>query len=126
MSTESSVFTLNEVTKKTIKQIASKTQIPFDLVRNVFEFTLFNSGLALLNNTKKFKEIQIPYFGKILIKQRDPQELEKDPTLSKYDTYFSMSSNLEKMFEAFDNEDFSSLENFLDNKIEKKLESLGD
>lgn len=126
MSTESSVFTLNEVTKKTIKQIASKTQIPFDLVRNVFEFTLFNSGLALLNNTKKFKEIQIPYFGKILIKQRDPQELEKDPTLSKYDTYFSMSSNLEKMLEAFDNEDFSSLENFLDHKIEKKLESLGD
>lgn len=126
MSTESSVFTLNEVTKKTIKQIASKTQIPFDLVRNVFEFTLFNSGLALLNNTKKFKEIQIPYFGKILIKQRDPQELKKDPTLSKYDTYFSMSSNLEKMLEAFDNEDFSSLENFLDHKIEKKLESLGD
>ena len=117
---EHSVFTLDENSKKTIKQIASKTQIPFDSIKSVFEYTLFNSALNILNSNKKFKEITIPYFGRIVIKQRENPNDE----LGKYEAFFICSDNLKIMLEKFDNDDFSSLEEFIDKKVEQRLDSV--
>lgn len=121
MAVETGVFTLNEASKKNMKKISTKTQIPFEIIKVVYEYSLFSCALDLINSNKKFREIVIPYFGKIGVKDSVEGALDED-----YELFFSPSQNLRKLLADIKKNDYKALEQFLDSKIKKEVESIGD
>ncbi len=118
---ETNAFTLDETSKKVLKKVASKLNLQFEIVKTIFEYTMFTTAIELMGNSKKLKSVCIPYFCKLGIRPKENCEEGSNDT---HDIFFSPSDNLKNLLRDLSKEDYSSLENFLDKKIKKEIDSL--
>ena len=109
--------------KELIQKISALCGIKQDIIKQVWQFTIFSILLQLLEEKNKdFNVLQIPFFGKILMK---PDEEKK----GEFESFLALNSNFKDIIKsvksgnetgliAFFQENFINkvLDNFIDEK----------
>jgi hypothetical protein len=113
------LFTISSDEKQLLQKISSLCGVKQEIIKEIWQFTLFSSFLEILENKdKNYNIISIPFLGKILIKpdKEKPGELENFFILNE-DT----KSIIKKIKNGYETE---LIQYFQDNFINRVLENI--
>lgn len=114
----SELFSLTPEDKVLLQKISSLCGVKQDIIKEVWQFTLFNAYLDILENKdNSYHTISVPFLGKIMVKpnKQDPSELEN---------FVALSENTKSMIRKIKLGAETQLVSFFDeNFIKKSLES---
>jgi len=117
------LFIMDSEQKELIQKISALCGIKQDIIKQVWQFTIFNVLLQLLEDKdKNFNILQIPFFGKILLKP-DPEKK------GSFESFLALNPNFKEIISSVKSGNETGLisffqENFinkvLDNFVEEK------
>lgn len=119
------IFKEDEDTKKMILEISSLFGVKADIVRQVWQYTVFSIMLRVAEaDETKLTRIKIPYIGNIGIKNlgmvTTPKGVEPD-----LDVFVSLSDTFKNLFFKSQGGDYSELSNYVQKKfIEPVMENI--
>lgn len=119
------IFKEDEDTKKMILEISSLFGVKADIVRQVWQYTVFSIMLRVAEaDETKLTRIKIPYIGNMGIKNlgmvTTPKGVEPD-----LDVFVSLSDTFKNLFLKTQGGDYSELSNYVQKKfIEPVMENI--
>lgn len=119
------IFKEDEDTKKMILEISSLFGVKADIVRQVWQYTVFSIMLRVAEaDETKLTRVKIPYIGNIGIKNlgmiTTPKGVEPD-----LDVFVSLSDTFKNLFFKSQGGDYSELSNYVQKKfIEPVMENI--
>jgi hypothetical protein len=115
------LFTVSSDEKQLLQKISSLCGVKQEIIKEIWQFTLFNSFLELLENKdKNYNIISIPFLGKILIKpdKENPEE---------YENFFIINEDTKSIIKKIKNgQETELIQYFQNNFINKVLENIDD
>jgi hypothetical protein len=110
-------FKEDEETKKMILEISSLFGVKADIVRQVWQFTVFSIMLRVAESDEtKLTRISLPYIGNIGIKNlgmvSTPKGVEPD-----LDVFISLSDTFKNLFFKSQNGNYEELSNYVQKKL---------
>ena len=110
-------FKEDEETKKMILEISSLFGVKEDIVRQVWQFTVFSIMLRVAESDEtKLTRISLPYIGNIGIKNlgmvSTPKGVEPD-----LDVFISLSDTFKNLFFKSQNGNYEELSNYVQKKL---------
>jgi hypothetical protein len=113
------LFTISAEEKQLLQKISSLCGVKQEIIKEIWQFTLFNSFLDLLENKdKNYNILSIPFLGKLLIKpdKENPGELENFLILNE-----ETKSIIKKIKNGYETD---LIQYFQENFINKVLENI--
>ena len=119
------IFKEDEDTKKMILEISSLFGVKADIVRQVWQYTIFSIMLRVAEaDETKLTRVKLPYIGNMGIKNlgmiTTPQGVEPD-----LDVFISLSDTFKNLFMKTQGGDYGELSNYVQKKfIEPLMENI--
>jgi hypothetical protein len=113
------LFTISSDEKQLLQKISSLCGVKQEIIKEIWQFTLFTSFLEILENKdKNYNIIQIPFLGKILIKP----DKEKP---GEFENFFVLNDDTKSIIKKIKNGyETELIQYFQDNFINKVLENI--
>lgn len=93
-------FDMDADTKQMLQEISATMGVKSEIVREVWEFTIFTILLKVAENPDKAQHINIPYFGHILLRnngvikdENGKETLDLDPLVAVSDNFKTLYTN---------------------------------
>lgn len=130
LNKKNNFLNLDKNLKIYLNDVSNISGIALNNIQTIYEYSFVYSIIQMLNLQEgdKFKEIFIPFYGKIVIKKlKDDEPINEDSGsiyLNNYQLFFIPSNNLVKALENLQDENYAFIEDFLDKKILERITSI--
>jgi len=114
-------FSFDKDTKDMLTAISNIYGVKEDVIKEVWEYTLFYWFLQINSQNKKVKTIQVPFLGNIGVKYKN-DSINEEGIFADADIFVSLSDSFKKMLSDIYNGNKSSLIEFFDKNVIDKLE----
>lgn len=108
-------------TKELLNDIASAFGVKPDIVRTVWEFTIFTWLLKYKDSEAKVVSLPIPYLGSIGIKYKNDVIDDKNNITADFDCFISVNEEFKDLIHKVMNDDYSELSQYVKNAYIDKL-----
>lgn len=113
-------LTLSNDEKEFLTEISSLMGVKQDIIKQVWEFTVFTWLLKFKDNPEKLCRIPIPYFGSIGLKY-ETDAVSKDGMTSDLNVFVSVNDDFKKLMYDAKNNNYDGVSEYLQNKYLNKI-----
>lgn len=111
-------FELDKDSKDMLTDISSLMGVKVEIVKQVWEYTLFTWFLKISKNPEKLTSIVVPYLGHIGLRYKNEEVDNISGTLkTNVDSFISLSDEFKNMYGNIINEAQTALPKYLQSKI---------
>lgn len=106
-------FDMDSETKQMLSEISATMGVKNEIVKEVWEFTLFTILLKVADNPEGPQRISIPYFGHFLLRDKGITTDENGEAYHDIDTLVALSDNFKNLYLKATKGQFDELSEFL-------------
>lgn len=114
-------FTLDSRTKELLNDIASLFGVKPEIVKSIWEFTVFTWLLKYKDSTNKVVSCPIPFLGSIGLKYKGDSIDDKNNLTADLDCFVSVNDDFKKTVYNAMNDDYSDLSSYVKTAYIDKL-----
>jgi hypothetical protein len=112
------MFELNADTKKLLSDIASLFGVKVEIVKDIWEYTIFTYLLTMLENPSKTNTIQIPFLGRAFLRVESTNEDDNSVT-----SFLSLNDEFKQVYKDIKEGKHTELADYIRRKyIDKVLD----
>lgn len=113
-------FDLNAETKKIIQEISATFGVQQDIVKKVWEYTIFTLILNIGDNKLPFDKLEIPFIGHIDLKNNG-FNMENGKIQPNIEAYISLSDSFKELYSKVKNNEFQELSEYVEKNYIKRI-----
>lgn len=118
------LFNTDSDTKAMLQEISSAFGVKQDVVKHVWEFTVFSMLLRVAEKDEGLVRLTIPYIGSIGLKC-DDIEMKDNKAVPELQAFLSLSDNFKDLYQKVRNGFYGELSDYLqDNYIDKVIDNI--
>lgn len=114
-------FDLDADTKQMLQEISATFGVKNEIVKEVWEFTLFTILLKIAGNPDKRQRINIPYLGHLLLRDEGIKQDEDGNAYHDISTLIALSDNFKNLYTKVCKGQFDELSEYLDENYIKPV-----
>lgn len=114
-------FDMDADTKQMLQEISATMGVKSEIVREVWEFTIFTILLKVAENPDKAQHINIPYFGHILLRNNGMVKDENGNETLDLNPLVAVSDNFKNLYTRAIKEQYNLLSEYLEDKYIKPV-----
>lgn len=111
---------LDKNSKELLEKVSALFGVKNEIVREVWEYTVFTWLLSMSDENKKLKQLTVPFLGNIGLKFKDSTIDNSTGKIEcECDAFIALSDSFKDMVKGIENNHSKELAEYLQNKIKK-------
>lgn len=118
---KSNLLRNNEELKNTIQSVSALSGYPQNIVKECFEFLLYNWAIKIADSPDEFAELDIPYIGKVYVKYKSDTVNPDNSISTEVEAYVNVNKDFKNLIGNIHDEGYTELIPLLEKKIENAV-----